>query len=341
MSEKKRLGRGLGALLENAAAVSGEYSFSPDLGISPRLSDEENLFYEHRIDSGQRETPADEILGELMRQKPTYEIPVSLIDRNRHQPRLDFDEAELADLAESLKKHGMIQPIVVRQTEQRFELVAGERRLRAAQLAGWERIPAHLLIVDDREMAEIALTENLQRRDLNAIEKAIAFRNYLKIYGGTNDELAKRLDLDRSTISNLIRLLELPEEIQQMVRQGELAMGHVRALLGIKRETQLEVAEKIRAEGWSVRQVEEYTNQLKQNAEQVAPRLNEKGKIGPRLSTVQQSEHFIEMENQFRQLFGTKVKLSANSKGKGKLVIPFSSNDEFERIYQLILARIR
>lgn len=342
MSERKqRLGRGLETLLGNAAAVSGEYSLSPDLGISPRRSDEENLFYAHRIDPGQGETPTDEILGELMREKPAYEIPISLIDRNSHQPRLDFDEAELADLAESLKKHGMIQPVVVRQTEQRFELVAGERRLRAAKLAGWQRIPAHLLIVDDREMAEIALTENLQRRDLNAIEKAMAFRNYLEVYGGTNEELAKRLDLDRSTISNLIRLLELPEEVQQMVRRGELAMGHVRALLGIKKETQIEAAEKIRSEGWSVRQVEEYTNRLKQNSEQVAPRTKGNGKIGPRLSTVQQSEHFIEMENQFRRLFGTKVKLSANAKGKGKLVIPFNSNDEFERIYQLILARMR
>lgn len=342
MSEKRRLKRGLESLLGSAAEISGgEYTFAPDLGVVPKPLGERNLFFEHRIDPGEHETPADEILGELMREKPAYEIPISLIDRNRHQPRLDFDEAELADLAESLKKHGMIQPVVVRQTDRRFELVAGERRLRAAQLAGWERIPAHLLIVDDREMAEIALTENLQRRDLNAIEKAVAFRNYLEVYGGTNEELAKRLDLDRSTISNLIRLLELPEEVQQMVRRGELAMGHVRALLGIKKETQIEAAEKIRSEGWSVRQVEEYTNQLKQNSEQVAPRVRGNGKIGPRISTVQQSEHFIEMENQFRQLFGTKVKLSANAKGKGKLVIPFSSNDEFERIYQLILMRMR
>ena len=124
-----------------------------------------------------------------------YDIPISLIDRNKHQPRLDFDDDELAGLAESLKKLGMIQPFVVRRVERRFELLAGERRLRAAQIADWEKVPAHILIVDDREMAEIALTENLQRRDLNAIEKAIAFRNYIEEYGVTNDELAKRLSL--------------------------------------------------------------------------------------------------------------------------------------------------
>ena len=335
MSREKRLGRGLESMLENAPVVEDDYLFGSDLGVTPRFGNETSSY---RIDSGSRETPVDEVLGRLMHDKRSYDIPIALIDRNPHQPRLDFDERDLADLAESIKKHGMFQSVVVRQTpDRRFELIAGERRLRAAQRAGWEKVPAHILVVDDRETAEIALTENLQRRDLNAIEKAVAFRNYIEVYGGTNDELAKRLDLDRSTICNLIRLLELPEEIQQMVRRDELTMGHVRTLLGIKEDRQLEVAQKMRAEGWSVRRAEEYTKELKQDVSAVA---GTNRRIGPRKATIERSAHLDEMESRFRSFFGTRVRLTANAKGKGKLVIPFSSNEEFERIYQLILPRM-
>ena len=335
MSREKRLGRGLESMLENAPVVEDDYLFGSDLGVTPRFGNETSSY---RIDSGSRETPVDEVLGRLMHDKRSYDIPIALIDRNPHQPRLDFDERDLADLAESIKKHGMFQSVVVRQTpDRRFELIAGERRLRAAQRAGWEKVPAHILVVDDRETAEIALTENLQRRDLNAIEKAVAFRNYIEVYGGTNDELAKRLDLDRSTICNLIRLLELPEEIQQMVRRDELTMGHVRTLLGIKEDRQLEVAQKMRTEGWSVRRADEYTKELKQDVSAVD---GTNRRIGPRKATIERSAHLDEMESRFRSLFGTRVKLTANAKGKGKLVIPFSSNEEFERIYQLILPRM-
>jgi ParB family chromosome partitioning protein len=315
MSKEKRLARGLESLLGKASAVAEEYSLAGEYDLAAPLSDERHPYDDELYESEPRETATDKILGELMREKPIYDIPISLIDRNKHQPRLDFDDDELAGLAESLKKHGMIQPVVVRRVERRFELLAGERRLRAAQIADWEKVPAHILIVDDREMAEIALTENLQRRDLNAIEKAIAFRNYIEEYGVTNDELAKRLSLDRSTICNLIRLLELPEEIQQMVRRDELAMGHVRALLGIRKETQLKVAEKACAEGWSVRQVEEYAKELKRNPTEVD---GDRPGIGSHKGTVELSDHFLDVERQFKEFFGTKVKLSANAKGKGK-----------------------
>lgn len=339
MSKEKRLGRGLESLLTRTASISGDYSLSPDSGIGIPVNGERLSLYRGEPEEA-GETRTDEILGELMREKPIYEIPIDRIDRNPHQPRIDFEDSELAELADSIKKHGMIQPIVVRQNDRRFELIAGERRMRAAKMAGWETVPAHILVVDDREMAELALTENLQRRDLNAIEKAIAFRNYLDIYGGTPDELAQRLDLDRSTIANMIRLLGLPDELQKMVVKGELPMGHARALLAFKddREKQFETADKIVKEGWSVRQTEDYVRDVLKDSAEVE---TEGKRVGPRRATVERSEHFIEMENQFRSLFGTKVKLSSNAKGKGKLVIPFSSNDEFERIYQLILARMR
>ncbi len=332
--DKQRLRRGLDSLLQNTRVVEDDYAFDSELGVTPRYG----TGMSYRIDPAPRETPADEAFGELLSEKPSYDIPIDLIDRNPRQPRLDFDQRELTDLAESIKKHGMLQSLVVRQTpNRRFELIAGERRLRAARLAGWEKVPAHILIVDDRGAAEIALTENLQRSDLNAIEKALAFREYIEVYGGTNEELAKRLDLDRSTICNLIRLLELPDEIQQMVRRGDLSMGHARTLLGIKEELQLDTAEKIRVGGWSVRQTEDYTKELKQDT---AALDGENNRIGPRKTTIQRSAHLDEMEGRFRSLFGTRVKLTANAKGKGKLVIPFSSSEEFERIYQLILQRM-
>lgn len=340
MSKEKRLGRGLEALLGKAAAASADYSFASPAAAEwekggPDSERRLSLYNgESDHDEGD-ETETDKILGELMKGQPTFEVPIDRIDRNPHQPRLDFSETELAALAESLQQHGMIQPIVLRRTEQRFELIAGERRMRAAVLAGWTTIPARLLVVDDREMAELALTENLQRRDLNAIEKAAAFRHYLDLYGGTHDELAKRLDLDRSTVTNLMRLLELPEALQASVRRGELTQGHVRALLPLEESEQFETAERIRKEGWSVRQTESYIQEL------LADENGNAGRSGVRRPIPHRSEHFMELENQFRNLFGTKVQLTANEKGKGKLVIAFGNNAEFERIYQLILARMK
>ena len=336
MSKEKRLGRGIATLLGEAMASSGhpDYSFtrSADSTVADHGSnDSGGLSVYH---GEQEESETDKILGELMKGQPVYDVPIERIDRNPSQPRLDFPEEDLRDLAESLKKHGMIQPVVLRPNGDRFELIAGERRLRSATLAGWETVPARMLEVDDREMAELALTENLQRRDLNAIEKAAAFRHYLDLYGGTQEDLAKRLDLDRATISNFMRLLELPEELQSAVRRGELTQGHVRALLPLEESEQFETAEKIRAEGWSVRQTEAFVKELLES-EDVA-----KG-LPPRRKPSSRSEHLTEMESQFRNLFGTKVKLSYNEKGKGKLVIPFGSTSEFERIYQLILSRMK
>lgn len=262
------------------------------------------------------------------------EVPLDLIDRNPFQPRVDFDQTEMEELAASVKRHGMIQPIVLRRKGERFEIVAGERRFRAAKLAGWTNVPACLLDVDDRTTAELALTENIQRKDLNAIEKAAAFRNYLDQYGGTHDELAKRLDLDRSTVSNLLRLLDLPEEIQSSVRRGELTQGHARALLPLEEWDQLELARRIVDERLSVRQTETIVQEFLEGAEFLPP---EAGKKAPAKQEV--SPRVRDLEQQFRAWLGMKVKLTSNDKGKGKLVVQFNSNDEFERVYQALKPR--
>ncbi len=262
------------------------------------------------------------------------EVPLDLIDRNPFQPRVDFDQAEMEELAASVKRHGMIQPIVLRRKGERFEIVAGERRYRAAKLAGWTNVPACLLDVDDRTTAELALTENIQRKDLNAIEKAVAFRNYLDQYGGTHDELAKRLDLDRSTVSNLLRLLDLPEEIQSSVRRGELTQGHARALLPLEEWDQLELARRVVDERLSVRQTEKIVQEFLDGADFLPPDAGKKPVAKPEVSP-----RVRDLEQQFRTWLGMKVKLTSNDKGKGKLVVQFNSNDEFERVYQALKPR--
>lgn len=262
------------------------------------------------------------------------EVPLDLIDRNPFQPRVDFDQAEMEELASSVKRHGMIQPIVLRRKGERFEIVAGERRFRAAKLAGWTNVPACLLDVDDQATAELALTENIQRKDLNAIEKAVAFRNYLDQYGGTHDELAKRLDLDRSTVSNLLRLLDLPEEIQSSVRRGELTQGHARALLPLEEWDQLELARRIVDERLSVRQTETIVQEFLDGADFLPPENGKKPVAKPEVSP-----RVRDLEQQFRTWLGMKVKLTSNDKGKGKLVVQFNSNDEFERVYQALKPR--
>ena len=180
------------------------------------------------------------------------------IERNPYQPRQSFDEAEIADLADSIRTHGILQPLVVRRLDDRFELIAGERRLRAAQAADWRQVPVQIRDVDDRQMAELAIVENVQRKDLNAIEKAESFQRYIDQYQCTQEELAARVQIDRSTVANLIRLLELPADVKRMVQQGDITQGHARALLPLGDEQeQIEFANRIKKEGMSVRTTEQ------------------------------------------------------------------------------------
>ena len=159
------------------------------------------------------------------------------IERNPYQPRQTFDEAEIADLADSIRTHGILQPLVVRRSGDGFELIAGERRLRAAQAADWRQVPVQIRDVDDRQLAELAIVENVQRKDLNAIEKAESFQRYIDQYQCTQEELASRIQIDRSTIANLIRLLDLPSDVKLMVQEGDISQGHARALLPSRRRT--------------------------------------------------------------------------------------------------------
>lgn len=337
MSKEKRLGRGLEALLGRVAAAQPENDLSVSAADTDRTGMPERLSVYGASDPD--DESADAILGEMMKGRPILDIPIGQIDPNPYQPRIDFDPSEIASLADNLCEHGMIQPITLRKNGERFELIAGERRLRAAQTAGWETVPAYFLVVDDREMAELALSENIQRKDLNAIEKALAFRNYLDAYGGNQGDLARRLGLDRSTISNLMRLLDLPNELQKAILRNEISQGHARALLPLEEAEQFATARRIVAESWSVRQTEEFVRNLL-DAENDAP-VDERLTPPKRPATTPKDAHLADLEQQFRSLFGSKVKLTTNERGGGRLVISFRSNDDFERIYQLILNRMR
>ncbi|NUQ64611.1 MAG: ParB/RepB/Spo0J family partition protein [Pirellulales bacterium] len=344
MTKERRLGRGLEALLSRASSASppvqapSQGSKRPE-GVFPYgvVTDEPN----GPENDGEESKPLSESAGEAMA-GPDAAAPVPpanpsrleirLIDSNPFQPRQDFDETELEELAGSMRNHGLLQPVVVRRIEGRYQLVAGERRLRAATRAGWTEVPVQVVEADDRQMAELAIVENVQRKDLNALEKAASFHRYLQQYGCTQEELAGRLNLDRSTIANLIRLLELPDTVQDSLRRGKLTQGHARALLplGDERE-QVAFCRRIQEEGLSVRQTEALVQETIDTAD--AEPLSLVGRDGKRTRLDRQgSEHTAALEQEFRAALGLKVKLTHNARGRGKLVIQFAGHEDFDRL---------
>lgn len=267
-----------------------------------------------------------------LEQAELLHLSVDLIDPNPFQPRRSFDPAEIATLADSLRQHGMLQPVIVRAVDDRYQLIAGERRHRAAIEAHLHEIPARILELDDQRVSELAMVENLQREDLNAIEKAVAFKNYLDRFGGTQEDLANRLGLDRSTISNLIRLLDLPEEVQQAVRDRKISQGHARALLGMPdADHQIGGCRRVIAEGLSVRQ----TEALVASGEPTPARTRVRKDPGHGEAT-QRAPHLEELEGALRERFGTPVLIRTRSKQRGHIVIEYNNEEEFERITSLI-----
>jgi len=251
---------------------------------------------------------------------PTSSVPISLLDPNPHQPRQAMKAEDLEHLKGSIREHGVLQPIIVRRSGERYQIIAGERRFRAAQGVGLVEVPVVVRDATDEEMLELALVENLQREDLDPIEKATSFKAYLGRAGKTQEYAAARLGLDRSTIANMIRLLELPEAVQQMVRAGLVAMGHARAILSMtdaKRQTAL--AERVAREGLSVRQVERM-------ASAQAP-SRRKGKAQPK------AVHLRDLEARLREALGTKVTIEEGPKpGTGRIIIEFYGTEDVDRI---------
>lgn len=258
------------------------------------------------------------------------QIHVDLIDRNPFQPRKEFAPEALNELADSIRQHGVLQPLLVRTVGDGYQLIAGERRLLAAKKAGLEQVPCRVLDLTDQQVCEVSLEENLKRQDLNVLEKAVAFQDYLQRFQCPIEELGRRLSLDRSTVSNMLRLLELPEALKEDLRAARLTAGHARALLSLPEAEQLEFSGKIQAEHWSVRKTEEAVRQHQQTGETI-PFPGADGAAKPS-KKAELTNHLRSLQEQLRDWLGAPVEIKLKGKDAGKIIVDFASNDDFERI---------
>ncbi len=288
---KKELGKGIRALLSN-------------------------------IDSEMDENPA-QVVQELS--SSVAMLQINLIEVNPFQPRKEFDETALNELSESLKIHGLIQPITVRRlNENSYQLISGERRLRASKLAGLKEVPAYVRVANDQEMLEMALVENIQRQELNAIEIAITYQRLMDECKLTHDTLSARVGKKRSTVTNYMRLLRLPPEIQQSLKKGEISMGHARALIGVEDlALQLTLFKQVITENLSVREVEDLIRRFNDKKPKAAP----KSTLPEAYQTVQDS---------LRNYLGAKVQLKRKTNGKGQILINFNDDNDLNRLLDLI-----
>lgn len=289
-TKKQALGRGLSALLKDTTEIRS-------------VSDKN----------------ADKLVGTII------EIELDSIAVNPYQPRTYFDEEALRELASSIKELGVIQPITIRKVDDSFQLVSGERRFRASKLIGNKTIPAYIRLANDQEMLEMALVENIQRKNLDPIEVALSYQRLIDEIQLTQEELSTRVGKKRSTVTNYLRLLKLDPILQTGMRDGFISMGHGRALINVESsEDQLNIYEQILREKLSVRQTEELVKSLKSGTTPSKP----KSKALPK--------YIKESLPEISSYFGHKIDVSVNSKGKGKLSIPFHSQEDFERIKNLL-----
>ena len=256
-------------------------------------------------------------------------IPVERIQGNPYQPRKAFDSEELASLRDSIREYGVLQPIVVRNIGDGYQLIAGERRLRAAKEAGLAEIPVSVVDFTDQQVNEAALVENIQRADLNPIEKAQGFKDYLERFKMTQEQLAERLGIDRTSISNFLGLLNLPAEVQDWVRTNQLTLGHAKILKGLKdAPRQISLAKEVIARSLSVHGLEAVLKQQKADAG-----LPTSGRA---TTMAEKTAHVQAIEDELRTHLACKMQIKLKSKEKGQFVIPFESNDEFERLLEML-----
>ncbi len=275
------------------------------------------------------------LIPELDEQKleKQQDLDINQITSNPYQPRKEFSEEKLAELADSIRIHGIIQPLVVREVDGAYQLIAGERRLRAAKLVGLTAVPIVILPMTDQSMMEVALVENLQREDLNPIEEAQAYQRLVAEFNLTQDDVAKKVGKSRPAIANFLRLLNLPIEIQNDLAAGSLSMGHARAILGLKiPEEQLKAWLITQQQQLSVRQTEELVKALIEQGN-VSRETKKKEPV-----KVVMDPNIYEFEEELQHIFGTKVKIKPSGDG-GKIEIDYYSNDDFTRILEKISTR--
>jgi ParB family chromosome partitioning protein len=299
---KRRLGRGLNALLGNSA-------------------EEENA------------AAAPQVIAFTLPGPSSDDIALELIERNPFQPRREFDQTAIDELADSIRRHGILQPLLVRPKpngEPGYQLIAGERRWRAAQQVGLECIPCRVITFEDKQVSEAALEENLKRQDLNVLEKAQAFKDYLDRFGGTIEELGRQLSLNRATVSNMMRLLELPAEVQSMLRSDKISAGHARAILPLSEGQQCELARQIELEQLSVRRTEEIVREVLQSGATSLPQSGTQG--DEKAPKPELSNHVLSLQDHLRQHLGARIDIKLKKNDAGQIVIHFGDNSDFERI---------
>ena len=254
------------------------------------------------------------------------EIPIKSISVNPFQPRTSFDEETLNELVMSVEEHGIIQPITIRRADDNtYQLITGERRLRAAQKAGLKRIPAYVREAGDENMLELALVENIQREDLDAIEVAVSYQRLIEEFSLTQERLGERIGKKRATIANYLRLLNLPVEIQTGIREKKITMGHARALVSIEdKDFQLVVFKKILSEDLSVRKVESLAQKARKEEETEAPKDEE------------QRSDYEDLREHLSHYFGATIEFKRSNKGNGHIVIPFKSDEDLQRIVSIL-----
>lgn len=291
-SKKKALGRGLSAILE-----------SPETDITSK------------------DISGSFVAGAIAN------IPIGSIESNPFQPREDFDEQALLELSNSIKEQGIIQPVTVRKLGyDKYQLISGERRLKASKMAGLKEIPTYIRVANDQQMLEMALVENIQRESLNALEIALSYNRLIEECDLSMDELSVRVGKNRTTVANYIRLLKLPAEVQVNIRDGQLSMGHARAIINIDDDyTQITIARNIIKKGLSVREVEEIVRNL--NKQPASSKNNDNKLLPPNIEA---------LRSHLALRLSMNVELKRNTKGKGTIVIPFSSDFELEKIISAI-----
>ncbi len=306
MAKKQALGRGLSALLENATSNSNTKNI-----------------VEKNIGAATTDTIATIEIGNVA--GTISNIRIAQIEANPFQPRQDFEKQAMRELAQSIKELGLIQPITVRQiSAQKFQIISGERRFRAAQIAGLDEVPVYLRTANDQAMLEMALVENIQRENLNAVEVAISYKRLMEECNLTAEKLAERVGKDRTTVTNYVRLLKLPPEIQIGIIEKKISMGHARALINTEPESkQLRIYKLILEKDLSVRRVEELTK------EDDIPKLFRSDRIILPLE-------FQKMQADLRLKFGKKAKLLRSEAGIGKVEIPFVTDDDLQRIVDMM-----
>lgn len=252
-------------------------------------------------------------------------IPLEQIEVNPKQPRHDFDEQAMRELADSIRLHDIIQPVTLVKTGTKYQLISGERRLRAAKMAGLKDIPAYIRTADDQQMLEMALLENLQRENLNAIEIALSYKRLMDECDLTQEQVAERMKKERSTVANYLRLLKLPPDIQKAVRDGQLSMGHARAIIGLEQvDQQLYAFREIIHKGLSVRQVEALVKNM----------ITEKIPVSKVPAAVKLPPAYKRIEDNMASHLSTKVKIDRKKNGKGKIMIEFYNDSDLERIME-------